>query len=316
MTVTVSLRKKLNFMKTTLLLLTACAISGSLIAQTPVILQPGPGLNDYTDQGGSNGGKDLYSHEALPDSNNKASTAMVAAPVSNCNPTNSNDYIQFDLSGLPLVADSAFVGFTHLDHTTYCYSNCNADFYFAYNNDPWYEDSLTYNNAPSRGADFFGPVNITFPNSFGTREYNITAAYNAWQAGTVPNYGFVMYSPTVGCNNAAVMFLVYTSDDTIPANHPYLKVYGVPTQVKEHAGAMQAKVYPNPAGNTVNVELSGNENENVTVSIYDYTGRMVFSASRPNRNLRLDLENIGNGSYFISLKNNSGIKVLPLYVIR
>ncbi|HEU4718079.1 MAG TPA: DNRLRE domain-containing protein, partial [Bacteroidia bacterium] len=216
------------------LLSAALLAAFSVTAQQNItVYQPGPGMNDSTDQGGLNGGKDTWDYDGMPGSNYAQDIYFYATPISNCNQTHVRCYIQFDLSTLPFNPDSVFFGVTHYDHTSYCYSNCDADFYFHAITSPWYEQTLTYYNTPSIDTAFYGPINITFPNSFGQREYNITAMYNLWKDGVVPNYGFEIESNTVGCNNAAVMFYAHSSDDTSAAARPYLKVYSSATGVVE-----------------------------------------------------------------------------------
>jgi hypothetical protein len=77
---------------------------------------------------------------------------------------------------------------------------------------------------PAEGSAVFGPLNIAFPNNFGTKEYDIPDIYTSWKDGTVPNNGLAIYSPDSGCVNASAMFNVHTSDDPDPALRPYLKV--------------------------------------------------------------------------------------------
>jgi|GEM_PF-1634236 len=197
-----------------------------VLAQSPIIFRPGPGLNDGTDQGGIAGGKDAFVYQGATTTNYGDDPQLVALPISDCNATHFVGYIQFDLTSLPAVVDSVFVVFKHYPETSYCYSGCNADFYFARVLAPWNEMTINYDNQPAHDTAFYGPVNISFPNDFGERAYNITSAYNLWKSGTVQNYGMAIYSTTITCNNAAISFDVHSSDDT--ANRPYLKIYSHP----------------------------------------------------------------------------------------
>jgi hypothetical protein len=200
------------------------------LATSEIIFKPGPGKNDGSDSGSVNGGKDtLVSrfNDGVNDYRNKnfgSETSITGSPRSNCNPSDVKAYIQFDLSSLPADVQQVFLGVTHIPHTTNCYSNCNADFYFYPVSQSWNEMILTYNTMPLEGAALYGPINITFPNNFGTREYDITNIYKNWKNGSVPNYGLAIYSPTVGCNNAAVVFNVHSSDDSDQTVRPYLKI--------------------------------------------------------------------------------------------
>lgn len=289
------------------------AVSAALYAQSPVIFQPGPGQNDSTDQGGLTGGKDAFTNEGAQTTNYAAEAYNFALPVSNCNPTNMNAYIQFDLTGLPSQADSVFFGVTHWDHTSYCYSNCLADFYFAALLSPWYEQTIDYTNAPAHDTAFYGPITISFPNTFGTREYNITAMYNLWQAGTVPNYGFVIYSPTVGCNNAAVGFYAWSSDDTVLANRPYLKIYQLSSANPEIAYAPKLAVGPNPANDLLRISCA----EKITqVSLYDLRGSLIRTEQLNALQAELSVKDLPEGVYFLRAETAGGTAVRKIEVLR
>lgn len=193
-------------------------------AQTEIIFRPGPGLNDGTDNGSLNGGKDTYVNGSDPSTGNGSNIYFGGSPISNCNPAMVRGYIQFDLSALPATVEQVFLGVTHEPHNSYCYSNCEADFYFYPVTEAWNETTLTYTTMPAEGPAVYGPINITFPNDFGNREYDITDIYRNWKNNTVPNYGLAIYSPTVGCNNASVSWTVDSSDHTEESRRPYLRI--------------------------------------------------------------------------------------------
>jgi hypothetical protein len=201
-----------------------CLLSFVPMAQSEIVFRPGPGLNNGTDNGSANGGKDSWVSGDTSGTNYGAESYVVATPVSNCNSATAKAYIQFDLSTLPANVQQVFLGVTHLPHMSYCLSNCDADFYFYPVTEPWSETTLIYDNKPPEAAAVYGPINITFPNDFGNREYDITSIYRAWKNNSVPNHGLAIYSPTVGCNNAAVIFYVHSSDATEENNRPYLKI--------------------------------------------------------------------------------------------
>lgn len=285
---------------------------------TVMIFRPAPGLNDTTDNGGPNGGMDAIAQQPYPTTNYGNHPAIHAAPISNCNSTHSVSFIKFDVGNLPDTVDSVFVGFTHFDHTSYCYSNCNADFYFHRITQRWYEDSVNYNNQPSADTAFYGPINITFPNSFGTREYNITETYRLWRDSVVPNYGFVIKSPTVGCNNAAVIFYAHSSDDTAVSTRPYLKIYykvdtgsiDTPVAVSPLAGPQNVLLYPNPATSQVSLQADVERGGAGWCVLTDITGRVVYMQQinwQSGRNKQtLPLQGIEKGLYYYTLYSPDG----------
>lgn len=188
-----------------------------------IIFRPGPGKNDGSDNGSQNAGKDTSAAGGDPAKNYGAESYITGTPKSNCNPAETKAYIQFDLSSLPANVSQVFLGVTHITHTN-CYDNCNADFYFYLVTQAWNEMTVTFNNRPTEGGAVYGPLNIKAPNDLKTREYDITSIYKNWKNGSVPNYGLAIYSPTVGCNNAAAMFYVHSSDDPDPNVRPYLRI--------------------------------------------------------------------------------------------
>jgi hypothetical protein len=211
-----------------------CLLPFISYAQSGIIFRPGPGLNDGTDDGSINAGKDTWVYGNETGTNYGLDPYILGSPVSDCNPATFMAYIQFNLSTLPIDVQQVFLGVTHLPHTSYCYSNCNADFYFYPVNQPWGERTLTYNNAPSEGSAVYGPINISFPNDFGNMEYDITTIYRNWQNNSVPNHGLAIHSPTVGCNNAAVIFYVASSDDPEESRRPYLRI--IPSCLQHPSG--------------------------------------------------------------------------------
>lgn len=276
-----------------------------------IIYRPGPGANDSTDQGGLTGGKDAWVFEETPTTNYGDQTYIEAMAISNCNNTRCIGYIQFDVSTLPAAVDSAFVVYKHIPYTSYCYSGCVADFYFARITQPWYEMTINYSNKPTFDTAFYGPINITFPNDFGVRQYDITGTYLLWKSGAVPNYGMAIYSPTVNCNNAAVFFGVYSSDDTAITDRPYLKIYPHPMEVGNMAAShLNFNLYPNPATNQADMEFTLDGTQNVRCLVMDFTGRVVYRKETElqggfNR-ISVPLGDLTQGLYIYSLTTKQG----------
>lgn len=218
-----------------LLALIVLTIPGNVLADSEVVvLRPGPGFNDGTDQGAADAGKDTWTYGATSAEANKNRgdwDHLFASPTSTCNTANAFMYLQFDISSLPAIVDSAVLGFTHRQLDV-CYSNCTADFYLYPVLEEWNEMTLTYNDPPALGAAVSDPITISIPQAGGLQEYDITKLYNGWKDGTYENHGIAIYSPTEGCNNAAASFYVQSSDDPDESKRPYLKVIG--TDINAH----------------------------------------------------------------------------------
>jgi len=189
--------------------------------QTPPTFQPGPGMNDGSDDGSIDAGKDAEFYICRGEWSG-TNTYISGVARSTCNDCNSKAYIQFDVSTLPDDVGKVYLVVTHLPHTEHCYSMCAANFYFYPVLTPWDEMSVPQ-TPPEEGEPILGPIPISFPNDFGKREYDITEIYRQWKNGTTPNNGLVIYSRDTGCINAPAFWGVYSSDNPEIAKRPYLK---------------------------------------------------------------------------------------------
>jgi len=71
---------------------------------------------------------------------------------------------------------------------------------------------------------------------------------------------------------------------------------------------IKAKIYPNPANNTVTVEIDNLEKEKtVQFSLYDISGRLLIHNSFVEIKKTIILDNISNGLYFYSIEINDFI---------
>ncbi len=70
---------------------------------------------------------------------------------------------------------------------------------------------------------------------------------------------------------------------------------------------VQVNVYPNPAANSLQVTYTGNSGQ---ISLYDVLGNMVIKNEElkmQNGAAQVDVSNISNGVYFLSVKTAEGI---------
>lgn len=283
-------------------------------AQTPIIFQPGPGLNDGTDEGSENGGKDAYMSDADNIAHGTEGTFYIL-PISTCNSTSYVSLFQFDVSTLPDAVDSVMLVLSHNNPGTYCYSNCVADFHLAVLTEPWSETTVTFSERPAKESiPFYSLLNQSWDDTLGVKEYDITQTYRNWVNETIPNYGFEYYSSTVGCNNAAVTLYGATSDDTINsgANRPYLKIYASVTGIKSDlSNQISVRCYPNPATDQANLEFTTTVAQNITVELLDVTGKLIYSHEYTSavgiNKISLPITGVSAGLYFFYLKTNTGI---------
>ncbi len=283
-------------------------------AQTPIIFQPGPGLNDGTDEGGVNGGKDVFIGDA-DNITHGTENVFYITPISNCNATTWITLFKFDISTLPVEVDSVMLVINHTNPGTYCYSNCVADFHLAAITEPWSETTVSFSARPAKeSTPFYSILNHNWNDSLKVKEYDITQTYRNWATETIPNHGFEFYSETVGCNNAAVVLYGPTSDDTTSAgaNRPYLKIYPTSVGVQSSLAAqLGLQVYPNPATNYATLEFTLAAAQNIVFELADVTGRLINTLEYPlaagTNKLSVSLRDVNAGLYYYRLKTNAGV---------
>ncbi len=301
---------KYTTMKKALLIL-LLAVGNLVFAQNPIIFMPDAGLNDGSDEGGLNGGKETYVFDGDPNTNNGAVNAFYSLPISTCNNTNYLGMIQFDLTTLPAVVDSVFLGGWTWDQNVICYSNCDNNWEFWYVGAAWDEMAVTWGTAPLLDSGFAGPFNVTFPDVARERKFDITPAYRNWKSGNVPNYGLAIKPIDGFCNNACVILGMLSSDDTTFAgtHRPYLEIYSGGVGVAE-AQQIKTRFFPNPAHNAAVIEFQSTFVGPVELHVLDYTGRTVSTQTETMdmglQRITIDLEKLANGMYTYRLTTPSG----------
>jgi len=87
---------------------------------------------------------------------------------------------------------------------------------------------------------------------------------------------------------------------------------GIPAAASETA----ADVYPNPATDYINVNLSNPANDNRQYEIYDASGRLVTSFENANEQNQIDMRNYDNGSYTLRVTNLNTNEVTVRLIIK
>ena len=79
------------------------------------------------------------------------------------------------------------------------------------------------------------------------------------------------------------------------------------------------KVYPNPADDFITIELISDNNNNVNVSLFDMTGKLVLSYSNysfeENGSIYLNVKGLNEGVYFIQLVDEVGFRRVEKVII-
>ena len=97
-------------------------------------------------------------------------------------------------------------------------------------------------------------------------------------------------------------------------------VTGVKNDVVKQIGTVG--LYPNPASNQTDLVINSNINSNITVSIYDVTGKLVLTAANNEtifegyNKLAINTQSLVNGVYFVTLKTSLGKETVKLIVTK
>jgi hypothetical protein len=70
------------------------------------------------------------------------------------------------------------------------------------------------------------------------------------------------------------------------------------------------KVYPNPAENTLSIELNNSNEKSIVIS--DISGRVVLSAKTTNDKINLNITSLSNGVYFVKVQSNNATEVIKV----
>jgi len=157
----------------------------------------------------------------------------------------------------------------------------------------------------SAGADVSSPASNVQIGGFPAAEGGIEPYTYAW-------------SPSIGLSNAdvanpeltadsALTYILLITDQRGCTSTDTLSLFLIPNKVNE-LGESQLRVYPNPAGGIVNIELVQQfENANLQLMILDDTGREVF-ATRPeivSDVIQLDIRSLSAGLYTVILNDGT-----------
>jgi hypothetical protein len=280
--------------------------------QSVMTFCPGPGLNDGTDEGGVNSGKDTFVYDELYTTNYGSSVYISTNPISTCNLTNLQAYLKFDVSGLPEDVDSVFLWVNNFPYNINCYSNCDNTFDFRFVTDPWNEMTMTWENKPASGEPFSDIIRITFPYNGGPMRIDFTHAYNAWRSGEIPNHGFTIFPLDGFCNNACVSFSPASSDHEDMEMRPYLEIYYSNLAIHENPDSFfDVRAFPNPATDELRLEFNIATQEAGRLVIHDHLGRTVqeMDITVPaiaGQGVRVNVSTLSPGFYCYRLMAPSG----------
>lgn len=80
------------------------------------------------------------------------------------------------------------------------------------------------------------------------------------------------------------------------------------------AGQFDITVFPNPTPDVLNIRFNSEFNEIITVQLYSMSGEKILFERTQDKNVQLNLGNLSNASYLLSLRRNDG-SLITTYVI-
>lgn len=75
-------------------------------------------------------------------------------------------------------------------------------------------------------------------------------------------------------------------------------------------------VYPNPTDDDIIIELMNDQNNEVSVEIYDVTGKLVYMNKVNSKSLKVDIKAYMNGSYVLMVKDYEGKVLVSRKIIK
>ncbi|MFD2909488.1 T9SS type A sorting domain-containing protein [Flavobacterium ardleyense] len=120
-----------------------------------------------------------------------------------------------------------------------------------------------------------------------------------FESGTGAN--FVVNNTALQSDGHIIMVGNFTTYNDIPRNR-IARVFGDEVLGSSTFEKITIRVYPNPSNGTLFFSTA-NDIQMDSAKIFDSTGKLVFSASKLIEN-KIDVSNLSNGIYFISLQND------------
>ncbi len=105
--------------------------------------------------------------------------------------------------------------------------------------------------------------------------------------------------PSVSATHGAMLIIFATSPSG--SDEGWEARYYVGNVGMEEQAAERPEIYPNPAGNTLNIKLSQTGTNNCKVEFYSLDGQKQLSKTLKNKNNKLDISKLASGFYFVKI---------------
>ena len=208
--------------------------AGAVSASDPpgtVTLQPGPGLNNGTDDGSATKGKDTWINNASPTS--PSDGAFYLWNIS-CNQYRGRGLLRFSLDGLPKqnITSARVYMYTsvYFNGSGWVWPAGDQKVSLRKLTSDWNEKTVSWDNPPGFDPAIIDPkvvhtTGVAPPNKEfqDWLSFDITDLYKGWANGSIPNNGIMLYLDTSVCQNGDE-FTMYTSDWADASLRPKLVV--------------------------------------------------------------------------------------------
>ena len=73
-------------------------------------------------------------------------------------------------------------------------------------------------------------------------------------------------------------------------------------------------VYPNPATDLLNINISNANFKNLNVSINTVSGQQIMNTNMSGNNTKINIESLSSGVYFVNISNENGLNKTVKFV--
>lgn len=120
---------------------------------------------------------------------------------------------------------------------------------------------------------------------------------------------------TVNANKMKVRFVTDNWDEGTGFELEYWAM----TNINENSGLSDISIYPNPATNFINIDLTSENAQNINACVYDMSGKMLYSTTYNHAGgsqiFKLPVSNLASGIYFLHLNTPTG-KTIQKFIVK
>ena len=162
--------------------------------------------------------------------------------------------------------------------------------------------TVSVNPLPTVVANSTSTLVCTGPLNTFTISASGTATTFTWSS---VNYGLIGYNSSYSQGPVATnTFVVAGSNGTCTAQSSVVVVVSPCTGVDEQSNINELLVYPNPLRDKLIIEMTS-ISDNTFIELTDIAGRIILNQNISLAKEQLDLSNLSNGVYFLTIKTNN-----------